>query len=113
MKKALILLFLLALFHVFGAVHVSAQEKSYITVRGSDLNSGVVILDVLKANKAYQLQCNYGASGCITLKNGNYQMVQLPQNFGMYECTDVEVYPESAVISDQEKKLGEYCLLVK
>ncbi len=113
MKKALVLFLLLALFRVFGAVHASAQEKSYITVRGSDLNNGVVILDVLKANKAYQLQCNLGASGCTTLKNGNYQMVQLPQNFGMYECTDVEVYPESAVISDKDKKLGEYCLLMK
>jgi hypothetical protein len=83
MKKALVLFFLLAVFRVFSAVHVSAQEKSYITVRGSDLNNGVVILDILKANKACQLQCNQGAPGCTALKNGNYQIVQLPQNFGM------------------------------
>lgn len=113
MKKALVIFFLPALLRVFGAVHVSAQEKSYITVRDSDLNNGVVILDVLKANKAYQLQCNHGVSGCTTLKNGNYQMVQLPKNFGMYECRDVEIYPESAVTSDKDKKLGEYCLVEK
>jgi len=54
-------------------VHVSAQEKSYITVRGSELNNGVVIRDVLKAGKAYELQCNQAEPGCTTLKNGKYQ----------------------------------------
>ncbi len=118
MKKAIALFFLLDLFSVLDAVHVSAQEKSYITVRGSELNNGVVILDVLKASKAYQIQYNQGAPGCTTLKNGNYQMVELPKNFGMYECRDVEVYPESAATPDaappdKYKKLGEYCLVEK
>jgi hypothetical protein len=40
-------------------------------------------------------------------------MIQLPKNFGMYECRDVEIYPESAVTSDKDKKLGEYCLVEK
>jgi hypothetical protein len=108
-----IILFPLALFLLLGTVPVTAQETPHITVRGSELNNEVVILDVLKASKAYQLQCNQGAPGCSTLNNGNYQMVELPKNFGMYECRDVEIYPESAITSDKDKKLGEYCLVEK
>jgi len=113
MKKEITFFLLLALFLLFGSVEVSAQEKSLITVRGSELNNGVVILEVLKAGKAYKLQCNQGVPSCAALKNGRYQLVELPKNFGIYECKDVEVYPESAVTPDQDKKLGEYCLLEK
>jgi hypothetical protein len=118
MKKVIVLLFLLALFGGFGAMQTSAQEKSYITVRGSELNNGVVIMYILKESKAYQLQCNQGAAGCTNLKTSNYLMVELPKNFGMYECRDVEVYPESAATSDtalpdRDSKLGEYCLVEK
>jgi hypothetical protein len=113
MKKEITLFLLLALFLLFGAVEGSAQEKSFITVRASELNNRVVILDVLKAGKAYELQCNQGVPSCGALKNGRYQLVELPKNFGMYECKDVEVYPESAVTPDKDKKLGEYCLVEK
>ncbi len=117
-KKVMVLFLLLAFFRGFGAAQTSAQEKSYITVRGSELNNGVIILDILKAGKAYQLQCNQGASECTNLENGNYLMVEAPRNFGMYECRDVEVYPESVATSDtsspdKNKKLGEYCLIEK
>ncbi len=118
MKKTILLFFLLALVRWFGAVDVCAQEKSYITVKDSQLNNGVVILDVLKASKSFQLQCNQGAPGCLNLKNGMYLMVELPKDFGMYECRDVEVYPQSAATSDavpadKSKRLGEYCLVEK
>jgi len=118
MNQKTVLFLLLALIMWLGTVPVSAQEKSYITVRGSELSNGVVILDVVKTSKSYQLQCNQGAAGCTSLKNGNYLMVELPKNFGMYECRDVEVYPQSAAtpdstLPDKDKKLGEYCLLEK
>jgi len=118
MKKAVILFSLLTLFRVFGTVQVSAQERSYITVRGSELNNSFFILDVLKGSNAYQLQCNQGAPGCTSLKSGNYLMLELPKNLGMYECRHVEAYPESAAASDtalpgKHKKLGEYCLIEK
>ena len=94
----LFLFLLLTLFLLlFSAVEGSAQTKSYITIRGSELNNGVVILDVVKAGKTYRMQCNVGAAGCTTLKDGKYLMLELPENFGMYECKDVEVYPEAAV----------------
>ncbi len=111
--KKIILFILLSLFLSFGSVEFLAQEKSYISVKGNDLNSGVVIVDIVKTGKVYQLQCNQGASGCAALKNGRYQMVELPQNFGMYECKDVEVYPEDAINSEKDNKLGEYCLIEK
>ena len=96
-------------------MEVSAQNKSNITVRGNEQNSGVLILDVVKAVKAYRLQCNLGADGCTTLKEGKYLMVELPENFGMYKCKCVEVYPDSAVNPQKEKdkKIGEYCLIEK
>jgi hypothetical protein len=115
MKKVIILFFRLALFRGFGAGQTSAQEKSNITLRGSELNNGVLILDVLIGSKAYHRQCNQGAPGCTHLKNGNYLRLELPKNFGVYECRDVEAYSESAAASDaaapdKAKKLGEYCL---
>ncbi len=118
MKKSMILFSLLILLRAFATVPVSAQEKSYITVRKSELNYTVVILDVLKASRNYQLRCNQGAPGCTTPKNDNYQMLELPKNFGIYECTDVEVYPESGAVleltaPDKSQKLGGYCLVEK
>lgn len=113
MKKEIALFLLLALFLLSSAVEVLAQNKSYITVTGYQLNNGVVILDVVKAAKAYKLQCNLGASGCTALKEGKYLMVELPENFGMYECKCADVYPEAAVDPQKDQKLGEYCLVEK
>ncbi len=113
MKKRIIFFFLLALF-VFGTSKAWAQEKSAITVKSSELNNGVVIVDVLKAGKGYELQCNQGLPSCTPLKSGKYQMIELPSNSGMYDCRDVEVYPDPAAIPEGAgKKIGEYCLTVK
>lgn len=113
---------LVVFFFLLSTCFLFAQGKTYITVKGNDLNSGVVILDAQMAGKDYQLQCNQGASGCAVLKVGKYQMVELPKDFGMYECRDVEIYGEAVVPSDAMKpdkpdkpnkddKLGEYCLV--
>jgi hypothetical protein len=70
------------------------------------------------------LQCNQGAPGCAVLRNGRYQMVELPKDFGMYECRNVEIYAETVVPSDAIKSdkpdkankddiMGEYCLVEK
>lgn len=111
MKKG-IMFFVLALF-LSGTGEVCAQEKSSVTVKGSELNNGVVIVDVLKAGKAYELQCNQGVPSCTLLKSGKYLMIELPSNTGMYECRDVEVYPDPTVTPEADKKIGEYCLIVK
>jgi hypothetical protein len=118
MKKIMVVLMLLTLVFCLGAVRLYAQQKSSITVRGSELNNGVVILDVLRGEKSFKLQCNQGASACTALTTGKYLMIELPKNFGMYECRDVEVYPETVTSSDtgmpdKDKKVGEYCLIEK
>jgi hypothetical protein len=92
---------------------VRAQEKSVITVKGSELNNGVVIVEVVKDGKALELQCNQGIPTCTQLKSGKYQMVELPHNSGMYDCRDVQVFAESSASFDAEKKIGEYCLSEK
>lgn len=113
MKKELYLFLLLGLLFSLSTLRASAQTNSYISVRGSDVNNGVVVVDVLRETKPYHLQCNQGAPGCTNLKAGKYLMVELPPNYGIYDCKDVEVYPESVADPNKEanKKLGEYCLL--
>jgi hypothetical protein len=110
MRKIILLFILLALFLVFGAVGAGSQGKSYITVKRNDLNNGVVVVDVLREGKAYRLTCKQGMPGCASLKNGRYQMVELPNDLGMYECKDVEIYGEFAMNPEKDKKLGEFCL---
>jgi hypothetical protein len=110
MNKKAILLSSLAIVVFLIAAQASAQEKSYVTVRGNGLNNGVVTVDVLKDGKTYRLSCNDGMPGCNSLKVGKYQMVELPKNFGMYECKNIEVYPELPANPEKDSRLGQYCL---
>ncbi len=116
MRNAVVFSFLVLLFVLFGVAPASTQKKSIITVRGKILGDGVVAIQAANNGQRYQLLCNESMPACSTLKNGRYVMVELPKNFGMYDCKDVEVYPESAGSSngsmnvDKSKKLGEFCL---
>ena len=110
MKREIVLFLLLALFLLLCPVEVSAQNKSNITVITYELNNGVVVMDILKEGKRYELQCNDGLSGCAHLKSGKYVMVELPKNRGMYECKNVEIYRDSVVDVQTSEKLGNYCL---
>ncbi|MGA9526744.1 MAG: hypothetical protein WBS24_01380 [Terriglobales bacterium] len=109
--KTRILILLAAIFFVVASA--AAQEISIITVKGSEVNNGVVIVDVVKAGKGYDLQCNQGAPNCAPLKAGKYQLVELPSNTGMYDCRDVQVFPNYEETKDRDNKLGEYCLTDK
>ena len=111
MKKGFLFL-LLGLFLSAGVGKAMAQEKSAITVKGTELNNGVVIVEIVKAGKVYELQCNQGAGSCTPLKGGKYQMIELPINTGMYDCKNVEVYSESPE-TPEAKKIGDYCLITK
>jgi hypothetical protein len=101
-----------AFFLVFGATRILSQEKSVITVKGSELNNGVVIVDVVKDGKGYDLECNDASGRCTVLKGGKYLMVEMPKNTGMYECRDVQIYAEGADPA-AGKQIGEYCLTDK
>jgi hypothetical protein len=106
------------LFGLLAAMQVMAQDKSTITVKSSELNNGVVIVTAHQAAAAQQgaesfsLHCNKGMAGCKTLEPGTYVMVRLPKNWGMYDCTNVDVYASTADPASSEK-LGEYCLIEK
>jgi hypothetical protein len=90
-----------------------AQQKSVVDVKASRFSNGVVLVEILKGAKGFDLQCNQGAPACEPLKAGKYQLLELPKNTGMYECQDVQVFSESDDASDPDKKLGEYCLTDK
>ncbi|MGB8886201.1 MAG: hypothetical protein WCC87_05720 [Candidatus Korobacteraceae bacterium] len=112
MKKTIVLLVLMV------AAQLAAQDKSNITVKGAEVNNGVVIVTVTQVatpeqgSAAFALQCNKGAPACKAPGPGSYIMVRLPKNWGMYDCTNVDLYPSSADPATSQK-IGEYCLIAK
>lgn len=106
MKKAIVLFLFVA------AVLALAQEKSAITVKDSSVSTGVVIVSAEMGGKPVELQCNLNTPSCVQLKPGKYQMVQLPKNYGMYDCQNADVYDLSAT-PGTDQRIGEYCLTVK
>ena len=83
------------------ALQLSAQDKSLITVRGSEVNNGVVIVTAHQANPtegkaSFALHCNEGLHDCTIPEPGTYVMVRLPKNYGMYDCANVDLYPPTA-----------------
>ena len=99
------------------SLQLSAQDTSLITVRGSEVNNGVVIVAVHQANPtegraAFALHCNKGVHECTIPEPGNYVMVRLPKNYGMYDCANVDLYPPTAD-PETAHKIGQYCLVDK
>lgn len=86
-----------------------AVEKTKITVKSSEKSSGVIIVTINDGKKAVDLNCNEGFPHCSAPKPGEYWMVMLPKNHGVYECQNVDLFPGA---SDPETgdKVGEYCL---
>ena len=109
MRRALVGVMLTVLI-VLAAVITAAQTMSRIVVTGSEVNNGVVIVRIQLNGRTHELQCNQGMLSCASLKRGSYTMVELPKNFGVYDCRDVEVYQESPQPA-KNAKLGEYCLI--
>jgi hypothetical protein len=106
---------LFCLFGLLAATQLRAQDKSLITVKGGEVNSGVVILTAHQAagsEQAFTLHCNKGVGGCKVLEAGTYLMVRLPKNWGIYDCNNVDLYPSTADPATSEK-LAEYCLIEK
>lgn len=112
MKKAIIFCALVV------AIQLIAQEKSTITVKKAEFANGVVIVTAVQesneqqARASFELHCNKGASGCKALEPGSYIMVRLPKNWGMYHCSNAELYPTSADPAT-DQKIGQYCIIEK
>lgn len=117
MKKSVSLLsVVIALFVIFAAQRGLAEERSQVKVKGTKTVNGVVAVDVVKGGKTVSLQCNDGQPACNPIKAGDYWLVELPENHGMYDCKNVEVYPGDKDPGgeddrDDSKRLGAYCLV--
>jgi len=107
MKKSILLALLLV------ALQMLAVDKTLITVKDTSVNSGVVIVTAREAGKAYELQCTQSVPNCANPKPGDYWMVRLPKNHGIYDCACVDLYPQSVDPDSATKVLGEYCLTEK
>ena len=68
------------------------------------------VLTVQDGKNSFELRCNKDLSGCTILQLGEYMMVRLPKNRGLYDCANAEVYRKSAN-SEVGEKLGQYCLV--
>ncbi len=102
-----------SLFILLIAVQLVATDKAPITVKNSTVNNGVVIVTIREASKDYELQCNQNTSKCTAPKPGEYWMVRLPENYGLYDCANVDLYSQSANPDEHGQVLGEYCISEK
>lgn len=114
MKQAMILLLLMVGILMVG-VQTAAQDRSTVTIKSSAVVSDVVIVTAAQPGQTkatFELRCNKGPSSCKAPEPGTYLMVRLPKNWGMYDCANVDLYPESADPATSQK-IGEYCLIEK
>ncbi|MGA7080746.1 MAG: hypothetical protein WBQ43_08390 [Terriglobales bacterium] len=112
MKRAVSLFTsLTAVFIILVCARALAQEKTPVKVKNSEVVTGVVIVHVQKGGESLELQCNQGAGSCKTLVSGNYLMVELPKNYGMYDCSNVEVYKVDPDKPEEAQLVGAYCLM--
>ena len=102
---------LIAAFVISTTYQALSQERTPVKVKSSEVVTRVVIVHVQKDAKSLDLQCNEGAGNCKALPSGNYLMVELPKNYGMYDCQNVEMYRGDQDKPDAAQKIGEYCLV--
>lgn len=110
------LLCAVAVFVILATQSSFAEGRSQVKVKGTKTVNGVVVVDVVKDGKTVSLQCNDGQPACNPIKAGDYWLLELPENHGMYDCKNVEVYPGDKDPGDEEdrdesKRLGAYCLV--
>src|ERR1700758_2688776 len=96
MKKGIVFFAVIFLFLLIASVQGWAQDSVQISVKRSDVFNGVVIVTGLEGKTPLELQCNQGVSSCNVLQPGNYFMLRLPKNRGLYDCANAHVYRNSA-----------------
>lgn len=106
MKRALFI------FVLMFTVLALAQEVSQVTVKSTEINSGVLIITAASQGKNLELQCNQGMSGCKVPQPGSYVMVRLPKNQGMYDCVNAEIFPNGTDPATGQR-IGAYCVTEK
>lgn len=101
--------------HIIGlmlcaAASLLAQQEQRITVKGGEVNNGVVIVTAQAEKRSLDLRCNKDFAECRIPEPGTYVMVRLPKNWGLYDCTDVRVYRQTTD-TEARQLVGEYCLV--
>jgi competence protein ComGC len=104
MKRAILVLVVL-----LAVVEALGQNKSQVTVKGSEINNRVVVVTAQQDKTAIELQCNADMPQCQALKQGAYWMERLGKTRGMYECENVLLY-RNAEDSEKGQPIGNYCL---
>jgi len=104
---------LTAAFVILVTQQAFVQERTPVKVTSSEVVTGVVIVHVQKDAKPLELQCNQGMSGCKALPSGSYLMLELPKNYGIYDCKNVEMYRGDQAKPNEAEQLGNYCLIEK
>jgi hypothetical protein len=107
MRKELVRLVLLVL---CAATPLLAQQEQQITVKGGEVNNGVVIVTAQESKTFLDLRCNKDFTYCKIPEPGSYVMVRLPKNWGLYDCADVRLY-RGIADSEARQLVGEYCLV--
>lgn len=103
---ALVLLVIL-----LSSMRTQAQQKGeLIIVKSADTSATLVSIVAQVAKQAVELQCNKGAVGCTVLQPGDYTLIRLPKNTGLYECSNVYVYQKSENLEPVGEILGRYCI---
>ncbi len=100
-------------FVILATEQAFTQDKMPVKVKSSEVVTGVVIVHVQKGAKSLDLQCNEGMSSCKALPSGEYLMVELPKNNGMYDCKNVEIYRGDQDKPEAAAMIGAYCLVEK
>jgi hypothetical protein len=114
MKRAVFLFTVLtAAFIILASAQAFAQDKTPVRVKSSEVVTGVVIVHIQKGGNSLELQCNEGAGSCKTLPSGSYLMVELPKNYGLYDCRNVEIYRGDQDKPEAAEMVGAYCLIDK
>ncbi|MGA2422379.1 MAG: hypothetical protein ABSG07_00140 [Terriglobales bacterium] len=114
MKRAVFLFTVLtAAFIILASAQAFAQDKTPVRVKSSEVVTGVVIVHIQKGGNSLELQCNEGAGSCKTLPSGSYLMVELPKNYGLYDCKNVEIYRGDQDKPEAAEMVGAYCLIDK
>ena len=103
----------IAAFVILAMGQAFSQEKTPVKVKDSVVVTGVVIVHVQKDRKPLELQCNEGATNCKALPSGAYLIAELPPNYGMYDCKNVEMYQGDPSKPEDAKLVGAYCLIEK
>ena len=114
LKVGICLLVLIALAAVIRTASAQDDEpkREMITVKSAGSSAGVIILIGRGEKTAIELQCTKTVVGCASLKPGEYLMLRLPKNRGVYDCMNVRVYDKGADPDDAEQ-LGAYCVTDK